>query len=370
MDALLAHWRGLLRQDLDLAPAWARVLDDPFLGAYALRFLFARAVLANFRPPPSPSPSPPSSAPPLQVSAPLIFSPSRRRKAESVPGLTRPPPRLVDAAGRSAAAAAGVLPGVPREARPGAGADQGVNPAHRPEPRARGLLRGRLRRRLIAADVNADGDVKQGGDGARGQRSGETPGPRAGTPPEAALTPCICPPSPEARCPRCRPPPAHFFIFLVPRWAATMGEPAGGLRGWRAGALGLALLALAGGAGTRAQTGAPPSPRGGPRASPPGAAQRRVTSPPTTTRWWWGSCSPLLRPAEAPAPARGPPTSPPRSPEPLLPRPPPPTPRPLAVPLQGASSGEPPPATRHRPRRLRPARGGPEPRAAAGTPTD
>ena len=213
--------------------------------------------------------------------------------------------------------------------------------------------------------------VKTGGEGrARGQRSGETPGPRAGTPPEAALTPCICPPSPEARCPRCRPPPAHFFIFLVPRWAATMGEPAGGLRGWRAGALGLALLALAGGAGTRAQTGAPPSPRGGPRASPPGAAQRRVTSPPTTTRWWWGSCSPLLRPAEAPAPARGPPTSPPRSPEPLLPRPPPPTPRPLAVPLQGASSGEPPPATRHRPRRLRPARGGPEPRAAAGTPTD
>ena len=105
VDALLAHWRGLLRQDLELAPAWARVLDDSFLGAYALRFLFARAVLANFRPPPSPSPSPPSSsassAPPLQVSAPLIFSPSRRRKAEPVPGLTRAPPRLVDAAGRS-----------------------------------------------------------------------------------------------------------------------------------------------------------------------------------------------------------------------------------------------------------------------------
>ena len=112
VDALLAHWRGLLRQDLELAPAWARVLDDPFLGALALRFLFARAVLANFRPPPSPSPpsssaSPTpggasaSSAPPLQVSAPLIFSPSRRRKAEPVPGLTRTPPRLVDAAGRS-----------------------------------------------------------------------------------------------------------------------------------------------------------------------------------------------------------------------------------------------------------------------------
>ena len=98
VDALLAHWRGLLRQDLELAPAWARVLDDPFLGALALRFLFARAVLANFRPPPpsSASPSPAgaaaaSSAPPLQVSAPLISSSSRRRKAEPVPGLTRAP---------------------------------------------------------------------------------------------------------------------------------------------------------------------------------------------------------------------------------------------------------------------------------------
>ena len=96
VDALLAHWRGLLRQDLELAPAWARVLDDPFLGALALRFLFARAVLANFRPPPpsSASPSPAgaaaaSSAPPLQVSAPLLSSSSRRRKAEPVPGLTR-----------------------------------------------------------------------------------------------------------------------------------------------------------------------------------------------------------------------------------------------------------------------------------------
>ena len=83
VDALLAHWRGLLRQDLELAPAWARVLDDPFLGALALRFLFARAVLANFRPPPpsSASPSPAgaaaaSSAPPLQVSVPLISSSS------------------------------------------------------------------------------------------------------------------------------------------------------------------------------------------------------------------------------------------------------------------------------------------------------
>ena len=95
VDALLAHWRGLLRQDLELAPAWARVLDDPFLGALALRFLFARAVLANFRPPPSPAPSPSSaspspagaaaasSAPPLQVSAPLLSSSSRRRKERS-----------------------------------------------------------------------------------------------------------------------------------------------------------------------------------------------------------------------------------------------------------------------------------------------
>ena len=101
VDALLAHWRGLLRQDRELAPAWARVLDDPFLGAYALRFLFARAVLANFRPSPTPGGASASSAPPLQVSAPLVFSPWRRRKAEPVPGLTRPPPRLVDAAGRS-----------------------------------------------------------------------------------------------------------------------------------------------------------------------------------------------------------------------------------------------------------------------------
>ena len=49
-----------------------------------------------------------------------------------------------------------------------------------------------------------------------------------------------------------------------------MGEPAGGLRGWRAGALGLALLALAGGAGTRAQSGARPRPRAEAPAPPPG----------------------------------------------------------------------------------------------------
>ena len=105
VDALLAHWRGLLRQDLELAPAWARVLDDPFLGALALRFLFARAVLANFRPPPpsSASPSPAgaaaaSSAPPLQVSAPLISSSSRRRKAVLARSWTDPGP---DAAGCS-----------------------------------------------------------------------------------------------------------------------------------------------------------------------------------------------------------------------------------------------------------------------------
>ena len=82
--------------------------------------------------------------------------------------------------------------------------------------------------------------VKPGGEGrARAQRSGGTPGPRGGTPPEAPLTPCIPPLPPEARRtrPRCSPSGQHstrrgrWQRVRQPSPSAAARSPASGGRG-------------------------------------------------------------------------------------------------------------------------------------------
>ena len=73
---------------------------------------------------------------------------------------------------------------------------------------------------------------------ARGQRSGETSGPRAGTPPDSPLTPCLPPPPREARRtrPRCSPSGntpvgsdlTHFRVIVAvsSSWTPQVRRPA------------------------------------------------------------------------------------------------------------------------------------------------
>ena len=76
-------WAALLASPpQDIEPAWARVLDDPFLGQLALHFAFARAVLALHR---SSAGEPPACSPDL----PLALAPGCRAVRHAIAGLAR-----------------------------------------------------------------------------------------------------------------------------------------------------------------------------------------------------------------------------------------------------------------------------------------